>query len=174
MHIIFCIQIVSIKSFVYEDLFSIFCHTIFYIFETNFSHNLSSRSNARAKTIQLIPKVVGPRLISQFRPISLCNTIYKMVTKILVDRLRPILTKIISPCQVSFLQGRISPIIQLLLKSFTLSGQRKEKKASQLGKLIQQKLTISFDGVLFGILFKKLMCKVMFWSQYRFGIEVFL
>uniref|UniRef100_A0A2N9H4L7 CCHC-type domain-containing protein n=1 Tax=Fagus sylvatica TaxID=28930 RepID=A0A2N9H4L7_FAGSY len=41
--------------------------------------------------ISLIPKCLGPETLSQFRPISLCNTVYKIVTKIIVGRLRPIM-----------------------------------------------------------------------------------
>ena len=36
--------------------------------------------------IALIPKQLGPETINHFRPISLCNTIYKIVSKILVLR----------------------------------------------------------------------------------------
>lgn len=41
----------------------------------------------------------------QFRPISFCNTIYKAITKILVNEIRPSLLKIISPSQGSFLSS---------------------------------------------------------------------
>lgn len=41
-----------------------------------------------------------------FRPIRLCNTIYKLVTKIISSRLRPILDNIISPLQYSFIKER--------------------------------------------------------------------
>lgn len=44
--------------------------------------------------------------MSDFRPIGLCNTIYKLITKIISSRLRPLLTKIISPLQSSFIKGR--------------------------------------------------------------------
>lgn len=44
--------------------------------------------------------------MSDFRPIGLCNTIYKLVIKVITNRLRPILGKIISPFQSSFIQGR--------------------------------------------------------------------
>ncbi|XP_075670077.1 uncharacterized protein LOC142639824 [Castanea sativa] len=46
--------------------------------------------------IALIPKVQGHEMLGNYRPISLCNTIYKIVTKIIVARLRPFLDKLIS------------------------------------------------------------------------------
>ncbi|KAI5351228.1 hypothetical protein L3X38_004119 [Prunus dulcis] len=56
--------------------------------------------------IALVPKVERPLNMAQLRPISLCNTLYKVISKILVSRLRPIMTKIVSPTQVSFVPGR--------------------------------------------------------------------
>ena len=56
--------------------------------------------------IALIPKQKGPETISHFKPISLCNTVYKLVTKILVQRLRPHMPNLISPCQTAFVAGR--------------------------------------------------------------------
>ena len=56
--------------------------------------------------IALIPKQIGPELVSHYRPISLCTTIYKTVTKILVHRLKPLLPSLISPMQSAFLAGR--------------------------------------------------------------------
>ena len=41
--------------------------------------------------IALIPKQIGPELVSHYRPISLCTTIYKIVTKIFVHKLKPLL-----------------------------------------------------------------------------------
>ena len=57
--------------------------------------------------IVLIPKVDRPERVSEFRPISLCNVIYKVVAKCLVNRLRPILDEIISPEQSAFVPGRL-------------------------------------------------------------------
>ncbi|KAK9988334.1 hypothetical protein SO802_028573 [Lithocarpus litseifolius] len=56
--------------------------------------------------ISLIPKTKGPESIGNFRPISLCNSAYKIITKILVARIRPFLDKLISPYQATFVPGR--------------------------------------------------------------------
>ena len=56
--------------------------------------------------IALIPKIQGPETLGNYRPISPCNTVYKVVTKIIVARLRPFLDKIISPSQTAFVSGR--------------------------------------------------------------------
>ena len=56
--------------------------------------------------IVLVPKVQSPESISSYRPISLCNLVYKIITKIIVGRLRPYLDKLISSCQVAFVPGR--------------------------------------------------------------------
>ena len=57
--------------------------------------------------ITLIPKCSGANSVGLFRPISLCNTIYKVVTKMIVKRLRPLLPSLISPLQTAFVPGRL-------------------------------------------------------------------
>lgn len=56
--------------------------------------------------IALIPKIASPTLITEFRPIGLCNAIYKLITKIISSRFKPILNRIVSPLQSSFIKGR--------------------------------------------------------------------
>lgn len=46
--------------------------------------------------ITLIPKVDNPFMVSQFRPISLCNVIYKLISNITMKRLKLVLPKLIS------------------------------------------------------------------------------
>jgi hypothetical protein len=57
--------------------------------------------------IVLIPKKKDAESLCDFRPISLCNVIYKVVSKCLVNRLRPLLQEIISPTQSAFIPGRL-------------------------------------------------------------------
>ena len=56
--------------------------------------------------IALIPKIQGPGTLGNYRPISLCTTVYKIVTKIIVARLRHLLGKLISSLQTTFVRGR--------------------------------------------------------------------
>ena len=58
--------------------------------------------------VVLIPKMAGPESLGNYRPISLCNIVYKIVTKILVARIRPFLDKLVSPLQSAFVLGRRS------------------------------------------------------------------
>ena len=56
--------------------------------------------------ISLIPKVPNVTSMSQLRPISLCNTVYKVISKMIVQRLRNLLPKVVSPNQVAFVPSR--------------------------------------------------------------------
>jgi hypothetical protein len=58
--------------------------------------------------VYLIRKVAKPESIHQFRPIGLCNTFYKVVTNILMLRLKPLLSNLIHPLQASFIHDRIA------------------------------------------------------------------
>ena len=48
-------------------------------------------------SIALIPKTDSPTTIKDFRPIGLCPVVYKVVTKILSNRLQPLMPLLITP-----------------------------------------------------------------------------
>jgi hypothetical protein len=57
--------------------------------------------------IFLIPKQRNPSDLKDSRPIRLCNVVYKVIAKCIVNRLRPLLQEIISLEQSAFVPGRM-------------------------------------------------------------------
>ena len=47
--------------------------------------------------VALIPKIPSPESMNHFRPISLCNVSFRILSKVLGNRIKPLLEKIISP-----------------------------------------------------------------------------
>ena len=88
----------------------------------------------------LIAKVNKPERMSQFRPISLCNVLFKMLTKIMVIRLKNVMPKLIGPAQSSFIPGRLSTDNIVVVQEDVHSMKRKQgKKGWMLLKLDLEK-----------------------------------
>ena len=78
----------------------------------------------------------GPVTPKDYRPVSLCNVRYKVVTKILVNRLKRALPLLISPEQSAFVQGRVITDNVLLAKQVLHSmGSRRERRSLMALKL---------------------------------------
>lgn len=93
---------------------------------------------SNATFISLIPKFEGANKISDFRPISLVGSIYKIISKTLSCRLKKALKKVISPNQSAFLEGRQS-VDDVLVANECLDAVPKNGEKSVLRKLDLEK-----------------------------------
>lgn len=97
----------------------------------------------------LIPKYPNATSLKNYRPIELCNTQYKIITKLIANRIKPHLQNIIGQSQSSFLTGRRTfdnaMIFQEYISHFT---RIKEKKANMILKNNIEKSLIEFSGLL--------------------------
>lgn len=93
--------------------------------------------------LALIPKETNPETFARFMPISLCNASYKIIAKLLANRLKPLLKKLISSNQGGFVEGRyiMDNVIQVQ-ETIHSSKQWGEK-----GMLIKLDMANAFDRV---------------------------
>ena len=90
--------------------------------------------------IVLIPKCENPSSMKELRSISLCNVLYKLVSKALANRMKDIFYRLISPSQAAFVHGR-SIMNNILLASEVLH-RLKRRTRSHIGN-VALKLDIS-------------------------------
>ena len=74
--------------------------------------------------IILLPKVEGAEQIGDFRPISLSNSIYLIIAKVLANRLRSVLPALISPFQSAFLPGRQMTDVIVIMEEIVAAWRR--------------------------------------------------
>lgn len=96
-----------------------------------------------ATFLTLIPKEEGADSPSLFRPISLCNVIYKIITKIIANCIKPLLPDLISEEQSGFVAGR-QILDGILLVNEVVHSLRSTKKP---GMLIKLDLAKAFDKI---------------------------
>jgi hypothetical protein len=81
--------------------------------------------------VTLIPKVKNPESMKDLRPISLCNVLYKLISKVLANRLKIILPEIIAPNQSAFIPGRL--ITDNILLAYEVTHHMKNKRKGKTG-----------------------------------------
>ena len=92
-------------GFFYSNYWDIVTRSINNI-ATTFHSNEFSIESINTTYIALTPKTANPTLVGQFRPISLCNNSFKILSKCLANRLKSIIPGIITEEQSAFFHGR--------------------------------------------------------------------
>lgn len=98
----------------------------------------------------LIPKVGKPEQITQFRPISLCNILFKVVTKVMVLRLKSLMSNLIGPAQSSFIPGRLSTDNIMVVQEAVHSMKRKKGRKGWI--LLKLDLEKAYDRIIWDFL----------------------
>ncbi|GAU34874.1 hypothetical protein TSUD_19540 [Trifolium subterraneum] len=75
-------------------------------FISEFHRNGKLTKGINATFIALIPKVDSPQRLNDFRPISLVGSLYKILAKVLANRLRGVIGSVISESQTAFVKNR--------------------------------------------------------------------
>lgn len=96
-----------------------------------------------ATFLTLIPKYDKADSLDQFRPIALYNIIYRIISKVLVNRIKILLLLLISPHQTVYIEGR--QILDNIILSQEVIHSLKDQ--SKLGMLIQMDMSKAFNKI---------------------------
>ena len=96
--------------------------------------------------IALIPKTDRPESVNDFRPITLCNSSYKIISKILVNRLKPILGSIVSEFQNAFVPGR-QMVDNCLVAHEVINWVKKRKKGTLYAGILKVDLSKAYHRI---------------------------
>ena len=113
----------------------------------------------------LIPKVKNPTKITQYRPISLSNVIFRLASKVIANKLKRFLPKIISEHQSAFMVDCL--ITDNVLVAFETMHYLNQKRKGKIGEIVL-KLDMSkvFDRVEWGCLHIPLFESPLRWVYY--------
>ena len=96
--------------------------------------------------ITLIPKKDRPQNSRDFRPISLCNSSYKIIAKLLANKLKTIMGDLVDKYQNAFVQGRQMTDNCLISHEIT-NWVRKRKKGNIFAGILKVDLSKAYDRI---------------------------
>ncbi|KAL5539506.1 hypothetical protein UlMin_045993 [Ulmus minor] len=102
--------------------------------------------------ITFLPKIKNPTRITEFRPISLCNVLYKIISKMLANRLRKIMDSVISQEQSAFIPGRL--ISDNAIIGFECLHAIKRQKTKKNYLALKLDMAKAYDRVEWGFIYK--------------------
>ncbi|CAN1753153.1 Transposon TX1 uncharacterized 149 kDa protein [Linum perenne] len=103
----------------------------------------------RETTIVLLPKVTTPQSMKDLRPISLCNVLYRLVAKVLANRLKRVMPSCVGAEQSTFLKGR-SISDNVLIDFETLHAVKIKQRTKQDLAVLKIDISKAFDRVKWG------------------------
>ena len=110
--------------------------------------------------ITLVPKKEKALSLKDFRPISLIGSVYKILSKVLTNRLKLVMPSIIGDSQSAFLGGR-NILDGVLIANEVEDSWVKTKKAGLIFKIDFEK---AFDSITWNFLFSML-------ANFGFGVK---
>lgn len=115
-------------------------------FQELLGHNWPKRGGVRARLLSdkqiclklkpffiFISKKENPKVVDHFSPVSLCNFAYKVLSKMLANRMKTLLDGLISPFQSAFVLGRWIAEGPVLAQEVMQVFRRKQGKSSLVG-----------------------------------------
>ena len=116
------------------------------VFVLDVLNNGGDPSKINSTFLCLIPKIRKPKHTKDFRSISLCNVIFKLITKTIANRMKLILPLIVGDYQSAFVPGRL--ITDNGLIAFDIFHYMKKKTQGEKGYIgMKLDMTKTYDRV---------------------------
>lgn len=117
---------------------------------THFFQKSFLPASTNSTILTLVPKRPGASAITDFRPISCLNTLYKFIARLLVRRIKPLLPSVIVPNQTAFVKGRFI-VENTLLAGELVNGYHRKKGPKRI--TIKVDIAKAFDTLSWDFLF---------------------